>query len=203
VLALGVRFDDRVAGNVDLFIRGGRIIHIDIDRDELGKNKTVTLPICADLAGALEQLVEATQAARHDPWIAYLDDLRTRFPFGFPDGRAISPQRAIRMLRDATDGQAIVSLGVGQHQMWAMQHYRSRVTRSFLSSSGFGTMGYGLPAAVARMLADPAQPYLLDVIVDAEANVYPMIPAGGSYEDIIMSDDDLARTSRGAQRANI
>jgi acetolactate synthase-1/2/3 large subunit len=312
VLALGVRFDDRVTGNVDLFIRSGRIIHIDIDRDELGKNKTVTLPICAELARAVEQLIDATGAGSHGPWVDYLAELRDRYPFEIPASRGISPQHAIRLLSDATGGQAIVSLGVGQHQMWAMQHYRSEVTRSFLSSSGFGTMGYGLPAAlgaklahpdrqgididgdgslnmtiqelatchrygigvkvfiinnqwlgmvrqwqdmiydghraesamadpmavkrtddidiypdfvtiargyrvtaervidpadlpgaVARMLADPAQPYLLDVIVDAEANVYPMIPAGGSYEDIIMNDEDLARLNRGAQGANI
>ena len=295
VLALGVRFDDRVTGNVKQFIADGRIIHIDIDRNELNKNKTVTLPICADIKPALEQLIGCAECKEHGDWLAYVSGLRERYPFEVPEKTSISPQYAIRLLSDLTDGEAIVSLGVGQHQMWAMQHYRSKRTRSFLSSSGFGTMGYGLPAAIgakvacpdrqvididgdgslnmtihelatcrrygvgvkvvvinnqwlgmvrqwqdmiydghraesgmadpmavkaadevdvypdfptiaagyrvkaervtrsedlaaayARMLADPAAPYLLDVIVEAEENVYPMIPAGGSYRDIIM-----------------
>ena len=295
VLALGVRFDDRVTGNVKQFIADGRIIHIDIDRNELNKNKTVTLPICADIKPALEQLIGCAECKEHGDWLAYVSGLRERYPFEVPERTSISPQYAIRLLSDLTDGEAIVSLGVGQHQMWAMQHYRSKRTRSFLSSSGFGTMGYGLPAAIgakvacpdrqvididgdgslnmtihelatcrrygvgvkvvvinnqwlgmvrqwqdmiydghraesgmadpmavkaadeadvypdfptiaagyrvkaervtrsedlaaayARMLADPAEPYLLDVIVEAEENVYPMIPAGGSYRDIIM-----------------
>ena len=296
VLALGVRFDDRVTGNVKQFIADGRIIHIDIDRNELNKNKTVTLPICADIKPALEQLIGCAECKEHGDWLAYVSGLRERYPFEVPERTSISPQYAIRLLSDLTDGEAIVSLGVGQHQMWAMQHYRSKRTRSFLSSSGFGTMGYGLPAAIgakvacpdrqvididgdgslnmtihelatcrrygvgvkvvvinnqwlgmvrqwqdmiydghraqsgmadpmavkaadevdvypdfptiaagyrvkaervtrsedlaaayARMLADPAEPYLLDVIVEAEENVYPMIPAGGSYRDIIMN----------------
>ena len=296
VLALGVRFDDRVTGNVKQFIADGRIIHIDIDRNELNKNKTVTLPICADIKPALEQLIGCAECKEHGDWLAYVSGLRERYPFEVPEKTSISPQYAIRLLSDLTAGEAIVSLGVGQHQMWAMQHYRSKRTRSFLSSSGFGTMGYGLPAAIgakvacpdrqvididgdgslnmtihelatcrrygvgvkvvvinnqwlgmvrqwqdmiydghraesgmadpmavkaadevdvypdfptiaagyrvkaervtrsedlaaayARMLADPAEPYLLDVIVEAEENVYPMIPAGGSYRDIIMS----------------
>ena len=295
VLALGVRFDDRVTGNVKQFIADGRIIHIDIDRNELNKNKTVTLPICADIKPALEQLIGCAECKEHADWLAYVSGLRERYPFEVPEKTSISPQYAIRLLSDLTAGEAIVSLGVGQHQMWAMQHYRSKRTRSFLSSSGFGTMGYGLPAAIgakvacpdrqvididgdgslnmtihelatcrrygvgvkvvvinnqwlgmvrqwqdmiydghraesgmadpmavkaadevdvypdfptiaagyrvkaervtrsedlaaayARMLADPAEPYLLDVIVEAEENVYPMIPAGGSYRDIIM-----------------
>jgi len=295
VLALGVRFDDRVTGNVKQFIADGRIIHIDIDRNELNKNKTVTLPICADIKPALEQLIACAECKEHGDWLAYVSGLRERYPFEVPERTSISPQYAIRLLSDLTDGEAIVSLGVGQHQMWAMQHYRSKRTRSFLSSSGFGTMGYGLPAAIgakvacpdrqvididgdgslnmtihelatcrrygvgvkvvvinnqwlgmvrqwqdmiydghraessmadpmavkaagevdiypdfptiaagyrvkaarvtrpedlraayARMLADPAEPYLLDVVVAAEENVYPMIPAGGSYRDIIM-----------------
>ena len=312
VLAVGVRFDDRVTGNVDAFISEGKIIHIDIDRDELNKNKTVTLPVCADLRSALAQLIDCSELSDRQEWLTYLHSLRKQYPFEIPHSKGISPQYAIRLLSDLTRGEAIVSLGVGQHQMWAMQHYRSALTRSFLSSSGFGTMGYGLPAAIGakiafperqvidvdgdgslnmtiqelaachrykigvkvmvinnqwlgmvrqwqdmiydghraesdmadpmavkepgdidiypdfvtiakgyrinaervfdpadlpaaleQMLADPDEPYVLDVIVEAEANVYPMIPAGGSYKDIIMSDDDLAGVSKGAQGSNI
>jgi acetolactate synthase-1/2/3 large subunit len=227
--------------------------------------------------------------------------------------QGISPQKAIALLSDMTKGEAIVSLGVGQHQMWAMQHYRAARTRSFLSSSGFGTMGYGLPAAIgakvaqperqvididgdgslnmtihelstchrygigvkivvinnqwlgmvrqwqdmiydghrsysdlsdpiaevkgdaeqgvypdfltiaqgyrvraervssfedletafSRMLADPDEPYLLDVLVEKEENVYPMIPAGATYREIIMSDEDLEGVSTESQGSNV
>jgi acetolactate synthase-1/2/3 large subunit len=267
VLAMGVRFDDRVTGNLDAFIASGKIIHIDIDRDELNKNKTVTLPICADIKAALLQL--HAQAAPGDTrsWLSYVQGLRTQFPFTVPDRDSICPQYAIEKLCELTGGEAIVSLGVGQHQMWAMQHYRSTRPRSFLSSSGFGTMGYGLPAAVgakvgcperlvididggsgsdlsdpmavkpegetgvypdfvkiaggyrvsaervtdkaelpaafSRMLSDPAEPYLLDVIVEAEENVYPMIPAGGSYDDIIMGPEDMPDSALDSQGSNI
>ncbi|MBB3168996.1 biosynthetic-type acetolactate synthase large subunit [Simiduia aestuariiviva] len=313
VIAAGVRFDDRVTGKVSEFIKHGRIIHIDIDRDELNKNKDVTLPVCADIKLALEQLLSACASVTARPWVDQIQQWKTAWPYPTPDCDTISPQHAIGLLSDMTKGEAIVSLGVGQHQMWAMQHYQSTKTRSFLSSSGFGTMGYGLPAAIGakaaypartvididgdgslnmtvhelatchrfklgvkvvvinnqwlgmvrqwqdmiynknragsslsdpltrvkadsdmdiypnflaiadgyrvtaervvrkedlpaafeRMLADPDQPYLLDVIVAREENVYPMIPAGGSYQDILMSDADLKGVKREQQGSNI
>jgi acetolactate synthase-1/2/3 large subunit len=313
VLALGVRFDDRVTGNVDEFIKHGKIIHIDVDRNELNKNKTVTLPICADLKEALPRLFAVTEPGDTDAWVDYAKDLKTRFPYPVRDSDAIKPQFAIKLLRELTRAEAIVTLGVGQHQMWAMQHYRPRHTRSLLSSSGFGTMGYGLPAAIgakigcpqrqvididgdgslnmtihelstchrhnigvkvlvinnqwlgmvrqwqdmiydghrahsalcdpltavnrtdetdvypdflaiakgyrvkaervtekgqlpdalSRMLENPNEPYLVDVIVEPEENIYPMIPAGGSYRDMILSDEDLARKSDDRQGPNI
>jgi acetolactate synthase-1/2/3 large subunit len=239
--------------------------------------------------------------------------LKSDFPYPVAEKQGISPQKAIALLSDMTHGEAIVSLGVGQHQMWAMQHYRAARTRSFLSSSGFGTMGYGLPAAIGakvaqperlvididgdgslnmtihelstchrygigvkivvinnqwlgmvrqwqdmiydghrscsdlsdplsevkgegeqgiypdfltiargyrvkgervtnpedlraafeRLLANPDEPYLLDVIVDKEANVYPMIPAGATYREIIMGDEDLAASSKETQGSNV
>ena len=313
VLALGVRFDDRVTGKVDEFIRHGKIIHIDIDRQELNKNKTVTLPICADIRLALQQLLDKATPVECSDWIDYLQGLKAGFPFNVPESDQIKPQFAIALLCKMTDGDAIVSLGVGQHQMWAMQHYRARRSRSFLSSSGFGTMGYGLPAAIGakcgcpdrqvididgdgsfnmsihelstchrygigvkmviinnqwlgmvrqwqdmiysgnrassdlsdsvmavkrgdgpsiypdfpaiargygvtaervtdkeslaaafeRMLANPDEPYLVDVIVEQDENVYPMIPAGGTYRDIIMSDADISSASKAQQASNI
>src|SRR5262249_27619770 len=170
VLALGVRFDDRVTGNVKQFIADGRIIHIDIDRNELNKNKTVTLPICADIKPALEQLIGCAECKEHGDWLAYVSGLRERYPFEGPEGTSISPQYSMRMVSDLTDGEAIVSLGVGQHQMWAMQHYRSKRTRSFLSSSGFGTMGYGLPAAIGAKVACPDR-QVIDIDGDGSLNM--------------------------------
>ncbi len=312
VIALGVRFDDRVTGKVDAFIPKGKIIHIDVDRNELNKNKSVTLPICADVKIALEQLLEHAKASNTNDWLNYLHRLRADYPFTIPDKDKLSPQFAIDLLSKMTAGNAIITLGVGQHQMWAMQHYHSQRPRSFLSSSGFGTMGYGLPAAIGakiaspqsmvididgdgslnmtihelatchrfgigakvvvinnqwlgmvrqwqdmiydkhrsssdlsdpmnvkakdgsniypnflkiaegygvkaervtrkeelaaayeRMLTDPNEPYLLDLIVEREENVYPMIPAGGTYKDIILSEEDLPKSGATSQGSNI
>jgi acetolactate synthase-1/2/3 large subunit len=313
VIALGVRFDDRVTGNVQEFIKSGKIIHIDIDRNELNKNKPVTLSICADLKVAFKQLMKVNEFRGCSEWLSYLGNLRQQFPFVVPECDLLTPQFVISQLSEISGGDAIVTTGVGQHQMWAMQHYRTRNPRSFISSSGFGTMGFGLPAAIgakvacpertvididgdgslnmtihelatchrykvgvkvavinnqwlgmvrqwqdmiygghragtdlsdphcqvkspadpdiypdfvtiakgyrveservtkkadlkaaiSRMLADQKSPYLLDIIVDAEANVYPMIPAGGNYRDIILDDSDLIGTSRESQGSNI
>ncbi len=299
VIALGVRFDDRVTGNVDAFIRDGQIIHIDIDRREINKNKVVTLGVTADLGEAVEQLLAAVEPGDYADWRAHLSALQAAHPLIAKQREGLDGPGAIARLSELTAGEALVTVGVGQHQMWAMQHYAVARRRSFLSSSGFGTMGYGLPAAIgakvgcperlvididgdgslnmsihelstchrygigvkivcinnqwlgmvrqwqdmiygghraesslgdpmavkaageqdiypdfvtiaagyrvaaervtdmaqfeaacARMLADPNEPYLLDVIVDREQNVYPMIPAGGSYQDIILEPGD-------------
>lgn len=314
VLAIGVRFDDRVTGKVSEFIKHGKIIHIDIDKAELNKNKPVTLPIGADVRSALQQLIENAQSGDYQEWISYLTQLRQQYPLTVDEVPELSPQYAIALLSEMTDGNALVTLGVGQHQMWAMQHYQARQPRSFLSSSGFGTMGFGLPAAIGakvacpermvididgdgslnmtihelstchrygigvkvvvinnqwlgmvrqwqdmiyrgrraesslsdpttavkraeemdiypdfvtiargyrvngeritnkqdlaaayeRMLANPDEPYVLDVVVRPEENVYPMIPAGATYKDIIMSEEDLKKgSSSGKQGSNI
>ena len=298
VIALGVRFDDRVTGNVKEFIKHGQIIHIDIDRHELDKNKVVTLGIGADLGIALPQLIAAVSPGNYAAWRTRLAALQRAQPLSVRARPTLGGPAAIALLSEMTGGEALITVGVGQHQMWAMQHYAVNRRRSFLSSSGFGTMGYGLPAAIgakvgcpermvididgdgslnmsihelstchrygigvkivcinnqflgmvrqwqdmiyaghrsgsslgdpmavkrageqdiypdfvtiaagyrvpaervttreelaaayARMLADPEQPYLVDVIVDREQNVYPMIPAGGSYKDIILERD--------------
>ena len=298
VIALGVRFDDRVTGNVKEFIKHGQIIHIDIDRHELDKNKVVTLGIGADLGSALPQLIAAVSPGNYAAWRTRLAALQRAQPLSVRARPTLGGPAAIALLSEMTGGEALITVGVGQHQMWAMQHYAVNRRRSFLSSSGFGTMGYGLPAAIgakvgcpermvididgdgslnmsihelstchrygigvkivcinnqwlgmvrqwqdmiyaghrsgsslgdpmavkragdqdiypdfvtiaagyrvpaervttreelaaayARMLADPEQPYLVDVIVDREQNVYPMIPAGGSYKDIILERD--------------
>lgn len=299
VIALGVRFDDRVTGDPEKFIEDGSIIHIDVDPAELNKNKAVDIAICADLRDAIPQLTRVVESCCHSKWLSYLSTVATSFPLDCPDSEKITPQYAIGLLSEMTAGKAIVAMGVGQHQMWAMQHYEPSTHRSFLSSSGFGTMGFGLPAAIGakvahpdrlvvdidgdgslnmtiqelatchryslgvkvvvinnqwlgmvrqwqdmiyngrraesdlsdpragstqgcdtypnfsmiargyrvesmritlkselvsaleRLLRDPSEPFLLDVIVEAERNVYPMIPAGGSYKDVVLSDADV------------
>ena len=288
VLALGVRFDDRVTGDPSSFAACAKIIHIDIDPRELGKNRPVHIGIRADLRVALGQLLSIARPLDTDPWLSYLRGIDLRRPLrSLPDDGRLSGSRAISLLADRLPADAVVTTGVGQHQMWAMQHLRPTHSRCFLSSSGFGTMGFGLPAAIGakkalahatvvdidgdgslnmtinelstcrrhglavkifvvnnqwlgmvrqwqdmiyagnrvasslaaggaspypdfptiakgygiraervstlgalpagieRMLRDPDEPYLLDVIVEREDNVFPMIPAGKTYRDVM------------------
>jgi acetolactate synthase-1/2/3 large subunit len=170
VLALGVRFDDRVTGRVSEFIKHGRIIHIDIDHNELNKNKPVTLGICADLRIALRQLNEVASRCDCSKWLSYVATLKESYPLSVADNRELTPQHAIALLSEVTSGDAIVTLGVGQHQMWAMQHYRVSHPRSFLSSSGFGTMGFGLPAAIGAKVGCPGR-LVIDIDGDGSLNM--------------------------------
>jgi acetolactate synthase-1/2/3 large subunit len=170
VLAVGVRFDDRVTGRVSEFVKHGRIIHIDVDRSELNKNKPVTLPICADLRLALQQLVDAALPGDYTEWLGYLSGLKEEYPLKLGNDRELTPQYAIDLLCKVTAGNAIVTLGVGQHQMWAMQHYHARRARSLLSSSGFGTMGFGLPSAIGAKIGCPDR-LVIDIDGDGSLNM--------------------------------
>ncbi|VVD92652.1 acetolactate synthase [Pandoraea eparura] len=314
VLALGVRFDDRVIGDPASFARHATIVHIDVDAAEIGKNKPVALGVHADLRDAFAGLLVHASRRNVPDWHAYLRERCEAHPLRAPRQAAASAGGAegansaanadaanvltgvdvITALAALLPPQAVVTTGVGQHQMWAMQHLRLREPRTFLSSAGFGTMGFGLPAAIgakvalpdvpvididgdgslnmsvnelstcrryglgvkvlvinnqwlgmvrqwqdmiyarnrvasslvdpnvpdgagdgrpypdfvtiaagygvasarvtrahelpaalARMLEDPSEPYLLDVLVAREDDVYPMIPAGKSYRDMV------------------
>lgn len=308
VLALGVRFDDRVVGNPVAFARHAKIVHIDVDAAEIGKNKPVTLGVHADLRDALQGLLAVAERREVAPWHAYLNECRTAHPLrapqaAAPSGDVLTGVDVITALAGMLPAEAVVTTGVGQHQMWAMQHLRLRQARTFLSSAGFGTMGFGLPAAIgakvalpdvpvididgdgslnmtvnelstcrryglgvkvlvinnqwlgmvrqwqdmiyarnrvaselvdpnepngvdeghpypdfvtiaagygvagarvskaadlpqalARMLTDPSEPYLLDVLVAREDDVYPMIPAGKTYRDVVFGPGQGAGT---------
>lgn len=298
VLALGVRFDDRVIGDPASFAQGAAIVHIDVDAAEIGKNKAVQIGAQADLRAALPELSRLARPLQTGPWLSYLRSVAAARPLKTAQnpGTRLSGPWAIAMLAERLPAEAVVATGVGQHQMWAMQYLRTRQARTFLSSAGFGTMGFGLPAALGakaalpkvpvididgdgslnmtinelstcrryglgvkvfvvnnqwlgmvrqwqdmiyqgnrvlsalgdgergakplgnapypdflaiaagygvaaerveraedlpaaleRMLADPNQPYLLDVMVAREDNVFPMIPAGKSYRDVIFA----------------
>ncbi|VVE27974.1 acetolactate synthase [Pandoraea iniqua] len=310
VLALGVRFDDRVVGDPTLFARHAKIVHIDVDAAEIGKNKPVTLGVHADLRDAFSGLLAHATRREVPDWHAYLAERRAAHPLRAPvapvsgenaDASVLTGVDVIAALAALLPPEAVVTTGVGQHQMWAMQHLRLREPRTFLSSAGFGTMGFGLPAAIgakvalpdvpvididgdgslnmsvnelstcrryglgvkvlvinnqwlgmvrqwqdmiyarnrvassladpnapgsaddgrpypdfvtiaagygvagarvtraeelpaalARMLADPSEPYLLDVLVAREDDVYPMIPAGKSYRDVVFGPGESA-----------
>ena len=159
LIAIGVRFDDRVTGKVSEFAQHGFIVHIDIDPSEINKNKLVHVPIVADVEDALHQLNKIVEkpTASLEPWYAQIDAWKKEDPFSFDTNYpGIVAQRAIAELSRLTaDKNTIVTVGVGQHQMWAAQFYKFRHPRTWLSSSGLGTMGFGLPAAMGAKVAHP------------------------------------------------
>ncbi len=159
LLALGVRFDDRVTGKVSEFAKHGFIVHIDIDPSELNKNKEAHIPIVSDVNFALTELNKIVEKPSADlkPWNDQIASWKKADPFHYDTKfPGILPQHAIAELSRLThDRDAIVSVGVGQHQMWAAQFYKFRNPRTWLSSSGLGTMGFGLPAAMGAKAAHP------------------------------------------------
>jgi acetolactate synthase-1/2/3 large subunit len=172
LLALGVRFDDRVTGKVSEFAKHGKIVHIDIDPSELNKNKAAHLPIAGDVARALQDLVQlwdkttAPGAPRRNPypdWIRKIEEWREAEPLRYADrDDAIVPQYAIerlwQILRDRKQlEETIVATGVGQHQMWAAQYWHFNQPRHWLTSGGLGSMGFGLPAAMGAQAAHPGK----------------------------------------------
>jgi acetolactate synthase-1/2/3 large subunit len=158
LIAVGVRFDDRVTGKVEEFCKHGKIIHIDIDASELNKNKPAHIPVCSDVKYALEQLNKVVQPPEDmGDWLERCAELKAESPFAYNElFPGILQQHAIRELWKLTrDKQPIISVGVGQHQMWAAQFYKFDQPRKWLSSSGLGTMGFGLPAAMGAQAAHP------------------------------------------------
>ena len=157
ILALGVRFDDRVTGNPSEFAKHAKIVHIDIDPSEINKNKEAHIPIVGDVGSALTELLKIVEPPNISKWIAQCQQWKQDEPFHYDEQfDGILQQHAIDQLSQLTTQQnTIITVGVGQHQMWAAQFYRFREPRTFLSSSGLGTMGFGLPAAIGAQAANP------------------------------------------------
>ncbi|KAJ4839062.1 hypothetical protein Tsubulata_040990, partial [Turnera subulata] len=186
LLAFGVRFDDRVTGKLEAFASRAKIVHIDIDSAEIGKNKQPHVSVCADVKVALEginKILESRDAKGKldfSSWTAELNEQKEKYPLTFKTfGEAIPPQYAIQVLDELTGGNAIISTGVGQHQMWAAQFYKYRRPRQWLTSGGLGAMGFGLPAAIGAAVANPGA-----VVVDIDGD--------GSF---IMNVQELATIS--------
>ena len=165
IVAVGVRFDDRVTGKVSAFAPGAKVIHFDIDAAEVGKIRDADIPVVGPLKLALSQLtrdvkaLEAEKRTDRTAWHAQLEEWRALYPYKYrrADG-VLKPQTVIERLRDLTgsrDGEFVWTTGVGQHQMWAMQYLVCEKPRTFITSGGLGTMGYGLPAAVGAKAARP------------------------------------------------
>ncbi len=164
VLAIGSRFDDRVTGKISEFAKHAKIVHIDIDPTSIQKNVPVDIPVVADcksfltsLRQILEPTLDAAGAAKlHEPWIERIAAWNKEAPLSYAtDSDKIKPQHVVEIISKLTKGDAIITTEVGQHQMWAAQFYAFRKPRSFISSGGLGTMGFGFPAAIGAQMAYP------------------------------------------------
>ncbi len=155
IIGVGMRFDDRVTGRLSAFAPQAKVIHIDIDPAEVGKNVRVTVPIVGDAKRVLHALAKQVEQVSRPEWIAELDALRAEHPLSSGQGNGLRPQHVVRELSSVTDGRAIVVTGVGQHQMWAAQHYVFKEPGSWITSGGLGTMGFEVPAAMGAAFAQP------------------------------------------------
>ncbi|MBL6838373.1 MAG: biosynthetic-type acetolactate synthase large subunit, partial [Puniceicoccaceae bacterium] len=160
LVCAGARFDDRITGLVSKFAPEAEIVHIDIDASEHNKNKRVHLPIHSDIKYALTRLNELVKAGKFkkpdiSEWNATIEGWKKEHPFSYDKTGHITQQEAIETLYEVTQGDAIITTGVGQHQMWAAQFFKFREPRTYISSLGLGTMGFGLPAAIGAKVAFP------------------------------------------------
>ncbi len=154
LIAIGCRFSDRVIGNATKFAKNAKIVHIDIDAAEISKNVLSHKGIVADAKTVLKKLNARLNPLRHDEWIEHIDNLKEMYPLRY-DKTKLSGQGIIEMLDKLCPDDSIIVTEVGQHQMWASQFYRYKKPRTFLSSGGLGTMGYGLGAAMGAKVANP------------------------------------------------
>lgn len=156
LVVLGARFDDRAIGKTEQFCPNAKIIHVDIDRSELGKIKQAHVAIQGDVGEVLEQLIPQVEAQPRSAWLQLVADLQREFPCTIPQEQdPLSHYGLINAVAACVDDEAIVTTDVGQHQMWVAQAYPLNRPRQWLTSGGLGTMGFGLPAAVGAALANP------------------------------------------------
>ena len=155
IIAIGMRFDDRATAKVSGFAPHARIIHVDIDPAEIGKNVRVDVPIVGDARGVLKNLNKVLPAMRHQEWIALMNEWRQTHPIKVRTTDNLIPQFVIRQLYEVTGGDAVIVTGVGQHQMFSGQHFLYDRRNSFISSGGLGTMGFELPAAMGAKVGLP------------------------------------------------
>jgi acetolactate synthase-1/2/3 large subunit len=156
IIAIGMRFDDRATSEVNTFARNAKIIHIDIDPAEIGKNVAVDVPIVGDVKAVLMPLIKLINPTQHGDWLHQLDIWRREHPStDIRETNTVLPQYVIHQIHEATKGEAIIVTGVGQNQMWSAQHFLFNTPNSLISSGGLGTMGFGLPAAVGVKMGRP------------------------------------------------
>ena len=158
LIAVGARFDDRVTGKIDAFAPKACIIHIDIDPAEIGKNVKADIPIVGDAKRVLAALLEHLTPTQPEGWLVQIREWKEKYPLQYDRaGQGVKPQAVIEAINQATGGEAIIVTEVGQNQMWAAQYIRVKHPRSFISSGGLGTMGYGFPAALGAQIGMPGR----------------------------------------------
>ncbi|HWQ28675.1 MAG TPA: biosynthetic-type acetolactate synthase large subunit [Dehalococcoidia bacterium] len=158
LIGIGARFDDRVTGRLKDFAPKAKIIHIDIDPAEIGKNVKTAVPIVGDVKRVLQALIREVQPARHDAWLAWFREMREKHPsIAIREGDGLPPQYVIKRIYDHSGPNAYYVTGVGQHQMWAAQYFWVDKPGGFITSGGLGTMGFEVPAAIGAQFAAPKE----------------------------------------------
>ena len=191
LLAFGMRFDDRVTGNIKTYALNAKKIHIDIDPSEINKNVRADAAICADLRETLKDLLEIVEPKTHDSWIQYIASMKggaaVRDIQTLPDNGHLYAPHVINDIWRITEGKAIVVTDVGQHQMWEAQYYHHETPRSLITSGGLGTMGFGLPAAIGAKMARP------------DAEVWAVVGDGGFQ----MTQAELSTAAQEGVKVNV
>jgi acetolactate synthase-1/2/3 large subunit len=159
VIAIGSRFDDRVTGRLDQFAANATFVHIDVDPSSISKNIDVHIPVVGDCKHVLAKLNEIVEPGDYADWVKTVAEWKAKYPLKYQQEQngPIKPQYVIERVCAAVNGNAVVTTDVGQHQMWAAQFFTHRYPRSFCSSGGLGTMGYGLPAAIGAQFGNPSK----------------------------------------------
>ncbi len=180
LIALGSRFDDRVTGKIDQFIPHARVIHVDIDPASVSKNVLVDVPIIGDSKKVIAELTRCVKPPKIGTWLEEIRVMKEEHPLKYEDdGKGhIKPQYVVEEIYNVTGGNAVICTEVGQNQMWAAQFFKYTEPRTFISSGGFGTMGYGFPAAIGAQLARPDK-RVFDIAGDGsiQMNIQEMIVA--------------------------
>jgi acetolactate synthase-1/2/3 large subunit len=159
LIAIGARFDDRVTGKIDTFAPHAKIVHIDIDPAEIGKNKRIDVPIVGDVKAVLQDMLAGLKKNNaYEPWLKKIKHWRQHHPLRVKDDGRLHPQQIIRALSELVKGEAVIVSEVGQNQMWTAQHFCFHHPRTWITSGGLGTMGYGFPAAMGAHFARPDVP---------------------------------------------
>jgi acetolactate synthase-1/2/3 large subunit len=164
LISIGVRFDDRVTGNVEHFAQAAKVIHMDIDPSAIAKIIKVDIPVVGDAKNILTELCRIVAPRKRDEWNSRIDGLKAEGIFTYKPSESdtdIKPQMVIETLYIVTGGNAVVATDVGQHQMWTAQYYKFVEPRTLLSSGGLGTMGFGLPAAMGAAVSNPGRPVVV------------------------------------------
>ena len=169
LINVGARFDDRLTGNLNYFAPNAKVVHIDIDPAEIGKNVPTEIPIVADAKEALEALLaQEVPNGNTAAWLESLHVSKVQYPFHYQasEERGLLPQQVLELVHEYTNGDAVVTTDVGQHQMWTAQYYKFNHPHNWVTSGGLGTMGFGFPAAIGAQLAKP-EAKVVSIVGDA------------------------------------